>query len=137
MADMMSTLKGILGDDADGKIQNAMNILKNSGLIEQNQNNSKGADLSKVAQQIESEIKTAEPAGKKNSGNSNMALSTEGLEFVNQIRSMVNRMTNTNDTRSDLLRSLRPFMRTPRQQAIDKAIRIMNIGRFAGLLGKK
>ena len=134
---MMSTLKGILGDDADGKIQNAMNILKNSGLIDQGQNDKKGTDLQKVAGQIESEIKTAEPAKQQSGGNSQMALSPEGLEFVNQIRSMVNRMSNTNDTRSDLLRSLRPFMRTPRQQAIDKAIRIMNIGRFAGLLGKK
>ena len=133
MADMMSTLKGILGDDADGKIQNAMNILKNSGLIDQN--GSKEADLSKVAKEVESEIETAP---KKQSGaNSQMTLSPEGLEFISQIRSMVNRMTNTNDTRSDLLRSLRPFMRTERQQAIDKAIRIMNIGRFAGLLGRK
>lgn len=135
MADMMSTLKGILGDDADGKIQNAMNILKNSGLIEQN--SKKDADLQKVAEQIESEIKTAEPKIQQSSANPNMALSAEGLEFLNQIRSMVNKMSNTNDRRSDLLRSLRPFMRTPRQQAIDKAIRIMNIGRFAGLLGKK
>lgn len=132
MADMMSTLKGILGDDADGKIQNAMNILKNSGLIEQNQN--KSADLSGVAEKIESEIKTSEP---NNTGNSQTALSPEGLEFINQIRSMVNRMSNTNDSRSDLLRSLRPFMRTQRQQTIDRAIRLMNIGRFAGLLGRK
>ena len=137
MADMMSTLKGILGDDADGKIQNAMNILKNSGLIDQNQNNSKGADLSNVAKEIESEIKTAPPVKQGSGTNSQMALSPEGLEFIGQIRSMVNRMSNTNDTRSDLLRSLRPFMRAERQQAIDKAIRIMNIGRFAGLLGKK
>ena len=51
MADMMSTLRGILGDDADGKIQNAMNILRNSGLMEQNQD--KSADLSKVAEKKE------------------------------------------------------------------------------------
>ncbi|MCR4719370.1 MAG: hypothetical protein K5768_07050 [Firmicutes bacterium] len=134
MADMMSTLRGILGDDADGKIQNAMNILRNSGLMEQNQD--KSADLSKVAEKVEEQIQTAEPAH-KSTGSSQMALSPEGLEFIGQIKSMVNRMSNTNDTRSDLLRSLRPFMRSERQQAIDKAIRIMNIGRFAGLLGRK
>ena len=83
MADMMSTLKGILGDDADGKIQNAMNILKNSGLIEQNQ--SRGADLTKVADKIEDQIKTSEPA-QKNTQNSQMALSPEGLEFISQIK---------------------------------------------------
>ena len=126
----MSTLRGILGDDADGKIQNAMNVLKNSGLIDGTGVGDKKADLSK---EIENEIKT----DTKTAENQQTALTPEGLEFVNQIRSMVNRLSNTNDTRSDLLRSLRPFMKTKRQQTIDKAIRIMNIGRFAGLLGKK
>lgn len=129
MADMMSTLKSILGDDADGKIQNAMNILKNNGLMEQS--NSNETDLAK---KIDEQIST-EPA--KAVGNTKSPLSDESLEFVNQIRGLVSRMSNTNDTRSNLLRSLRPFMRTERQQAIDKAIHIINIGRFAGLLGRK
>ncbi|MBR4720305.1 MAG: hypothetical protein IK057_00945 [Clostridia bacterium] len=128
MADMMDTLKGLLGDDADGKIQNAMNILKNSGLMENSQNSS--SSTQKVAEGINKDIKTENNVGLN-------GLSPEGLEFINQIKGVVNRMSNTNDKRSDLLRSLRPFMRTPRQQAIDRAIRIMNIGRFAGIIGKK
>ena len=56
----------------------------------------KKADLSETAKEIENEIKTENPA------NNQTALSAEGLEFVNQIRSMVNRLSNTNDTRSDL-----------------------------------
>lgn len=133
MADMMSTLRGILGDDADGKIQNAMNMLKNSGLIDSAGENAKKSDLSEAAKEIENEIKI-EP---KSSVNNQTGLSAESLEFVNQIRSMVNRLSNTNDTRSDLLRSLKPFMRAQRQQTIDRAIRIINLGRFAGILGKK
>ncbi|MBQ6908275.1 MAG: hypothetical protein IJQ28_07845 [Clostridia bacterium] len=128
MADMMDTLKGILGDDADGKIQNAMNMLKNSGLMDNSQNKTDSID--KVVEGINKDIKTGDNSGIN-------GLSPEGLEFINQIKSVVNRMSNTNDKRSDLLRSLRPFMRTPRQQAIDRAIRIMNIGRFAGIIGKK
>ena len=131
MADMMSTLRGLLGDDADGKIQNAMNALKNSGLIDNS--GGKKADLSETAKEIENEIKT----DTKGVADAQTALSAEGLEFVNQIRSMVNRLSNTNDSRSELLRSLRPFMRAPRQQTIDRAIRILNLGRFAGILGKK
>ena len=127
MADMMSTLKGLLGDDADGKIQNAMELLKKSGLA----GGEKKPDLSEVADKVESEIKTAPPAS------SQAALSAESLEFISQIRSMVNRLSNTNDNRSELLKSLKPFMRAERQQTIDRAVRILNIGRFAGLLGRK
>ncbi len=127
MADMMSTLKGFLGDDADGKIQNAMEILKKSGLLD----GEKKQDLSSVADKIENEIKVAPPQS------SQAVLSPEGLEFIGQIRSMVNRLSNTNDTRSELLKSLRPFMRAQRQQTIDRAVKILNISRFAGLLSKK
>ena len=106
MADMMDTLKGILGDDADGKIQNAMNMLKNSGLMDNSQNKTDSID--KVVEGINKDIKTGDNSGIN-------GLSPEGLEFINQIKSVVNRMSNTNDKRSDLLRSLRPFMRGNRR----------------------
>ena len=127
MADMMSTLKGLLGDDADGKIQNAMELLKKSGLVD----GEKKQDLSSALNKAESEIKV-EP--QQNPGTT---LSPEGLEFISQIKSMVNRLSNTNDNRSELLKSLKPFMRAQRQQTIDRAVKILNIGRFAGILAKK
>ena len=126
MADMMDTLKGLLGDNADGKLQNAMNMLKNSGLMDTPQKN----NLEQVAEQINKDIKTGNEGALG-------GLSPEGIEFINQIKGVVNRISNTNDTRSDLLRSLRPFMRSQRQQTIDRAIRLMNIGRFAGIFTKK
>ena len=127
MADMMATLRGLLGDDADGKIQNAMELLKKSGLAD----GEKKQDLSGALNAVEDEIKT----GPQKS--SDTALSPEGLEFISQIRSMVNRLSNTNDNRSELLKSLKPFMRANRQQTIDRAVKILNIGRFAGILVKK
>lgn len=127
MADMMDTLKGLLGDNADGKIQNAMDMLKKSGLMNTSE---KDNSIEKVAEEIGKDIKTGDDAGIT-------GISPEGAEFINQIRGLVTRMSNTNDRRSDLLRSLRPFMRTERQQTIDRAIRVLNIGRFAGIFGKK
>ena len=126
MADMMDTLKGLLGDNADGKLQNAMNMLKNSGLIDSTPDKKAG----QVAAEINNDIKTG-------SDNALGGLSPEGIEFLNQIKGVVNRISSTNDTRSDLLRSLRPFMRAERQQTIDRAVRLLNIGRFAGLFAKK
>ncbi|MBE7016092.1 MAG: hypothetical protein E7417_04635 [Ruminococcaceae bacterium] len=113
MADMMSTLRGILGDGADEKIKNAMDILSSGG--------------------ISSEKTESKPD--INSGNG-INLTPESLEMISQIKGMFDRISTTNDSRSELLRSLRPFVRSERQKSIDKAIRLINIGRFSGIIGK-
>lgn len=121
MADMMSTLKGFLGDNADEKIGKAMEMLKSSGMLE-----NKGNDL---ADQIENSITVSE----KPQQNSLPNLTPEGLEMIGQIKGMFDRMTNTNDSRSNLLLSLKPFMRTERQRSIDRVTKLINIARFSGL----
>lgn len=113
MADMMSTLRGILGDGADEKIKNAMEMLSSAG----------------VSNEL-SEIKA-----EKNTGGG-MNLTPERLEMISQIKGIFDRISTTNDSRSELLRSLRPFVRTERQKSIDKAIRLINIGRFSGIISK-
>ena len=121
MADMMSTLKGFLGDNADEKIGKAMEMLKSSGMLE-----NKGNDL---ADQIENSITVSE----KPQQNSLPNLTPEGLEMIGQIKGMFDRMINTNDSRSNLLLSLKPFMRTERQRSIDRVTKLINIARFSGL----
>lgn len=136
MADMMSTLRGILGDGADDKIKNAMNMLAGSGILQQNNPQKPAQDL---AEAINNDIKTEEvsqPAQEQQMGSSSV-LTPEGIQFLGQIKSMVDQVSNTNDSRSELLRSLRPFMRSERQQSIDKLIRIMNVGRLSGLFGRQ
>lgn len=137
MADMMSTLKGILGDDADEKIKNAMSMLSSSGLLQNTQNQTENTQVNQAVKSIN---KTSSDSangseGKNLQGTPNPMITPEGLQILGQLRSVVDQISNTNDSRSNLLRSLRPFMRVERQRSIDKAIRIMNIGRFSGLFG--
>ncbi len=132
MADMMSTLRGILGDGADDKIKTAMNMLSQSGILQQSAPKSQTENL---ADAINNDIEVKETPVSSN--NTSPALTPEGIQFLGQIKSMVDQMSNTNDSRSELLRSLRPFMRSERQQSIDKLIRIMNIGRLSGLFGRQ
>ena len=127
MADMMDTLRSILGDGADEKIQTAMEMLKSGGIAEA----PKKSSAENLAQQIENDIQVTKKPNKNAGG-----LTPEGLEFANQIRMMVNQMSSTNDRRSDLLRSLKPFMRSSRQQTIERAIKIINLSRFSGIFGK-
>jgi len=58
------------------------------------------------------------------------------FEMMGQIKNMFDRMTNSNDQRSNLLMSLKPFMRTERQRSIDRVTKLMNIARFSGLFRK-
>lgn len=126
MADMMSTLKGFLGDNADEKIKGAMEMLKSSGMLDNQGSN--------MAEQIENSIEVGE--SKPQMPNNFPKITPEGLEMMGQIKNMFDRMTNSNDQRSNLLMSLKPFMRTERQRSIDRVTKLMNIARFSGLFGK-
>lgn len=140
MSDMMSTLRGFLGDGADDKIKTAIDMLSKSGLL-QNAGGQNTNQHQALADAINNDIKTEKLPQKTNvskqvSGGISPVLTPEGLQFLGQIKSMVDQVSNTNDSRSNLLRSLRPFMRSERQRSIDKAIRVINIGRLSGLFGK-
>ena len=126
MADMMSTLKGFLGDNADEKIKGAMEMLKSSGMLDNKEN---------LGQQIESSISVEKPQV-QNSSQNGFPLTPEGLEMIGRIKGMFDQMTSTNDSRSNLLISLKPFMRPGRQRSIDKVTKLMNIARFSGLFGR-
>ncbi|MBO5059554.1 MAG: hypothetical protein J6C82_01390 [Clostridia bacterium] len=147
MADMMSTLRGILGDNADDKIKTAMSMLSSTGLLQGGQPSSVATQPKKserLAEEINDSItiddtekfEKNEISTQPQPGNSSPVLTPEGLELLGQIRGMVDRISNTNDSRSDLLKSLKPFMRSDRQRSIDKLIRVINIGRFSGLFGR-
>ena len=111
----MSTLRGFLGDDADEKIKKAMELLSS---------------------QESSKNEPSESKLPANTGGSGLNLTPESIQMISQIKSMFDSISTTNDSRSELLRSLRPFVREERQRSIDKAIRLINIGRFSGLIGK-
>lgn len=128
MADMMSTLKGFLGDNADEKIGKAMEMLKSSGMLENKDNN--------LAEKLENSISAGDVKPQNDMGMGLPSLTPEGLEMIGQIKGMFDRVTSSNDSRSNLLMSLKPFMRTERQRSIDRVTKMMNIARLSGLFGK-
>lgn len=108
MADMVETLKGILGDDAEEKIQSVLSGLQSSG----------------SAGEEESTGDSSVPA---------LSKSLNGADYLSQIKSLVGQMGNANDSRSNLLLSLKPYMREERKHSIDNAVKILNLTRIAGL----
>lgn len=100
---MMDTLKGILGDDAEDKIKTVLNGLQSGGGLPDLKDNL-----------------PAEPA------------SGDMSEYLSQIKTLVGQMGKANDSRSNLLLSLKPYMREERRQSIDNAVKILNLTRIAG-----
>lgn len=105
-ADMLDTLKGLLGDDAEDKIRTVLSSL--------------GAGTASAETPA-----TTEPEN---------PINLETLEYITKLKSIAEEIGAGDDARSELLKSLRPFMRTERQQSIDTAIKLLNLSKFSGLL---
>ena len=115
--DMTEMLKGLLGDNAEEKIQSVIGALGNS--------NAPSNESEEIAPVMAQQTNNS-PLG---SGNLNL----ENIQYLMRIKDVIDEMGNANDTRSNLLLSLRPYMRKTRQQGIDNAIRILNLSRITGL----
>ena len=98
MADMMDTLKQVLGDDAEDKIKSVLSSLSGSE-GESNKEESSGIDVGELM----------------------------------KLKSIAEELSNTNDARSNLLLSLKPFMRSTRQKGIDNAIRLLSLSKLGVL----
>ncbi len=109
----MGALKGLLGDNADEKIQAVMQSLSGSG----NSNSDSG-----------STAPSAPSNGNMFSGGD------DSLQYLMQMKGIIDQMGDTrNDPRANLLRSLRPYMRNSRQQSIDSAVRLLGLTKLRNL----
>ena len=125
--DLLNSLKGMLGDNADEKINAVMNVLKSEKV---------GENIPKNIEDVEQDIQVSDEKGGFPVGissNNNPSISPESLEYIGRIKSIVDEMGHANDPRSNLLLSLRPYMRDTRKRSIDNAVKILNLSRFSGL----
>lgn len=58
--------------------------------------------------------------------------SADSMEYILQMRDIMNKMTSsTDDKRSRLLSALKPYMNESRQRSIDSAVKLLNIAKIA------
>ena len=67
-----------------------------------------------------------------NGGNSMPALNSDMIQMA---QGLMKQLSSAGDRRSGLLLSLRPYMKEDRQSAIDTAVKLLNILRFAEMFG--
>ena len=111
--DMMGALKGLLGDNADEKIQSVLSMLNDSD--------------------SPSSLKENTSSTTPSSAPNLPSINPEMLQYISHFKGMIDDMGRANDSRSSLLLALKPYMRSTRQRSIDNAIKLLNISRMTGL----
>lgn len=107
----MDTLKNLLGDNAEEKIQTVMNSLSSDSTAQ---------NLPAVSEPSENKAVNIQD--------------NQGLEYAMRIKGIIDELGHqNNDSRSNLLLSLKPFMRGSRQQSIDSLIRLLNLTKLTSL----
>jgi hypothetical protein len=129
MNSAMNALRGILGDNADEKIRAVMGSLAQSNGASSPQETAiqpTAAEEIPVEDVIQESTPSVNTQGMPDIGDS--------MQSLMNIKNVVDEMGHgANDPRSNLLLSLRPYMREGRQRSIDTAIRMLNITKLSGL----
>ena len=83
--------------------------------------------------------KATNDSNKNNSSNNsnNFDFSNLDINTIMKMKSVMEKMNNTNDPRSNLLNSLKPYLREERKGKLDQYSNIMNIAKIAELLNNK
>lgn len=107
MADMTDTLKSLLGDNADEKINGIMQILNNGNA----DNSAQGGDEGQKTDDSPPQITP---------------------EMISMAQSVMSRLSDSgDDDRTKLLMSLKPYMRNSRRQSIDTAVKMLNLANLS------
>ena len=115
MSSALNSIKSLLGDNADEKIQNVMNSL------------SGGSAFSDSGSGNSDSEETVSPN----------VLSDDSMQYILKMKDLINEMSHSNDARSNLLMSLKPYMRESRKQSIDNALRLLSISKMSGIFKGK
>ena len=102
----LDTIKGILGDNAEEKIKAALSTISSDN---------------------------AESDGENKMSVSGSVPDSGVIESVMQIKNIVDNIGAEGDVRTNLLMSLKPYMRDSRRQSIDTVIRMLNLSKLSVL----
>ena len=122
MADILDTLKTMLGDDAEDKIKAVLSALDTGSTKEKNEEH-ENEDAKDMPESVPASA-TPTPA---------LNFSPDSIGQIMKLKSIAEDLSHPNDSRSQLLMSLRPYMRSSRQKSIDDAVKLLNLTKFSQL----
>lgn len=113
LSSAVNMLKGMLGDNAEEKIQSLMQGL--------------GSSDNTAVDNARDTVPLSNTSG---------GFDDDTLQYIMRMKGIIDEMSHGNDDRTRLLMSLRPYMRAGRQKSIDNALKIMALTKLSGVFGK-
>ena len=108
-------------------IENLVNMLNNSNISSNTNTDAKNSDSS---------FNTTSNTSNKNVSNSTFNLENLDIETIMKIKSIMETLNASNDQDSNLLYSLKPYLRKSRQAKLDQYINILKISQISKLFKK-
>ena len=121
-------------------INNFVNMLKNTdtnGTTDSNNeskdNNESNIDFSKLGNLLSNFTSNSNQNNDNNSSDSNSNNSSIDFETILKIKSLMEAMNTKNDPRSNLLYSLKPYLRESKRSKLDQYANLLKITQVTGL----
>lgn len=135
--EMIENVSKMLNNQKNSDIPNNsnQNNFNNSGNSNQNNfNNSSNSNQSNFNNSGNSNQNDFNNSSNSNQNNSNIDFNSIDPAMIMKITSAFGKMNNNNDPRSNLLYSLKPYLRDGRKEKLDQYVNLLNISKVADIL---
>lgn len=98
------------------------------------QNNSSGSNSNNQNQSNNSTVNGNNNSEQNSSNNNSFNFNNIDMNTILRMKSVMEKMNNKNDPRSNLLYSLKPYLREGRKEKLDQYANLLNVAKIAELL---
>ena len=131
----MNKLKDMMnkGDLSQIMAQIPPDMLQNFSSMMQNNNNNNNSANRVSPNNSTNSINSNENVTSNSNSNNNFDFSNIDINTIMKIKSVMEKMNNTNDPRSNLLNSLKPYLRDNKKEKLDQYANLINIAKITEL----
>ncbi len=131
LKDMMNKgdLSDVISQIPPEMLQNFSNMMSSNGANNSN-NNSNNSSNSNFTNDSTNNFSN-------NNGNNNFDFSKIDMNTIMKMKSIMDKMNTTNDPRTNLLNSLKPYLREERKSKLDQYANLMNVAKIAELFNSE
>lgn len=140
MNDLINNVKNMVNSgNIPPEIQQMMNSMKSSD-NNTSSNNSSNIDINKILSQVSPEMinNLSSSLNPNSSANNNSNQNNFNLDMntILKMKSIMESMNNKNDPRTNLLYSLKPYLRESKKDKVDQYVNMLNISKIADFMNK-
>lgn len=127
-----STMNNIKKMVDNGNLSEAMSQIS----PEMIQNLSNMLNSQNSSKEVSNNFNNANNNSKSDSNSTNQGINFNNIspEMIMKLSSVMNEMNNKNDSRANLLYSLKPYLRDSRKEKLDQYVNLLNISKIADIL---